>query len=256
MINGKVYIGQTSASAIERFDSHCNVAFKDLKNFKISKALRKYGKENFKVETLKICETKEELNFFEKEFIKQFKSTDIRFGYNMTPGGEGGNTYLTKTEDELKEIKQKISIANSGGNNGNAHSFYMKDINTNEIKKFGSYTEASKYFVNLGFDLKTDRVGERNLDEVKSFEFQTVFLDKYIFSETENFSIYTFSKPKGGAYRFLVKKDNENIFCTNCSTELYAYLGTSNLNKAIKNKKIKIIRYGGRGTNEKLRIME
>lgn len=42
--------------------------------YHLSKALRKYGKENFSIEVLKEVETKEDANFFEMYFIKSFNS--------------------------------------------------------------------------------------------------------------------------------------------------------------------------------------
>ena len=39
----------------------------------------------------------------------------------MTPGGEGGNTYIQKTEAELKEIKQKIALKNHLHNGNHFH---------------------------------------------------------------------------------------------------------------------------------------
>lgn len=114
--NGKVYIGQTSKTLFERFQAHANAA-KSGSNLKLSRAIRKYGKESFVISEIDSAETKEELNAKEIYWIDFYDS--LNSGYNMTLGGEGGNTYISKTEDELKEIKNKISLANRGANNGN-----------------------------------------------------------------------------------------------------------------------------------------
>lgn len=114
--NGKVYIGQTTKSLSERFQGHVSAA-KSGSNLKLSRAIRKYGEENFVIIEIDSAETKEELNLKEIYWIDFYDS--LNSGYNMTLGGEGGNTYICKTDEELREIKNKISLANRGENNGN-----------------------------------------------------------------------------------------------------------------------------------------
>lgn len=50
-INDKVYIGQAK-NAKERFQGHCKPSAAHLNNSLISKAIKKYGKENFWYEIL------------------------------------------------------------------------------------------------------------------------------------------------------------------------------------------------------------
>jgi len=57
---------------------------------------------------------KNNLNNREKYFIKLFNSDRIK-GYNMTPGGEGGN--INKNNPNKKEMYKKIAYKNSGNNN-------------------------------------------------------------------------------------------------------------------------------------------
>lgn len=217
-VNGKVYVGQTSYSAEQRFVGHCINAFELNCDYFLSKALRKYGKENFSVEVLKEVDTKKEANFFEKYFIKQFNSNIREFGYNMTDGGEGGNTYLMKTSEEMDIIKSKISIANSGGNNGNAHHLYMKNILTDEVTYFGSSTLCDEFLKTQG--IKIPRVALTRLKEVERFGFQTAVLGKYIFSNTEQFSPYSLVEPKQGSYRWRVEKDGEVVYYANTTEDL------------------------------------
>lgn len=116
---GKVYIGKTTKSLNDRLQGHINNADKG-NNFKLSLAIRKYGKENFIIEPIDFAETREELNEKEIHYISEYNS--LEDGYNMTMGGEGGNTYINKSDEEMKAISGKISTA-LRKNNGNRGQF-------------------------------------------------------------------------------------------------------------------------------------
>lgn len=70
----------------------------------IKRALSKYGKENFKKETLCVCISKEELCEKEKYYINL-----LRPHYNIAAGGEGGNTSLFMSEKEKKALYKRRS---------------------------------------------------------------------------------------------------------------------------------------------------
>lgn len=213
-INEKIYVGQTNKKIEERFAQHINNALKGC-NFHLSKALRKYGIDNFKIEEIKNNLSSEEANFYEMFYISKLKSSERNIGYNMTPGGEGGNTYLTKSEEEMEIIKEKISIANSGGHNGNAHNFKMKNINTNKIFHFGSSTECCKWFLE-NENISKSRIGLRNLKLAKNFGLQDAYLGKYIFSEEkEEFSNYTLIKSAKGSRPYkIINLDTKEEYYT------------------------------------------
>ena len=81
-INGKPYVGQTTQKLERRIKEHKR------SDLYIDRAIRKYGWENFTVEVLKVCGSKEELDYWEKYFIKA-RNTRSPNGYNLTDGGEG-----------------------------------------------------------------------------------------------------------------------------------------------------------------------
>ena len=114
---GKVYIGKTTRSLNDRLQGHINSADRG-DNFKLSRAIRKYGKENFIIEPIDFAETRDELNEKEVYYINEYKSLET--GYNMTIGGEGGNTYINKSDEEMKVISERISTAlrKNNGNHG------------------------------------------------------------------------------------------------------------------------------------------
>lgn len=82
-INGKAYIGQTIQSLKCRWNLH---ASKSSGCLALKAALDKYGKENFEVVELFNCNSIEELNQKEQEFISKF-NTLAPMGYNLTTGG-------------------------------------------------------------------------------------------------------------------------------------------------------------------------
>lgn len=90
LINSKKYIGQTTLTVQERWNRHLYDAFAKYDDFYFHKAIRKYGKENFKVEEICQCPN-EELDEKEIYYINYYKTYYIyKQGYNLTRGGSGG----------------------------------------------------------------------------------------------------------------------------------------------------------------------
>ncbi len=87
-INNKVYIGITKRTLSQRFNTHVY----DAKNYthKLANSIKKYGRDNFKIELLEEIESKEDAYQKEIEFIKKFNT--IEDGLNTHVGGLGGNT--------------------------------------------------------------------------------------------------------------------------------------------------------------------
>jgi group I intron endonuclease len=103
-INGKVYVGQTTYTPQKRFQAHCQQNHK--KDYMVVvRAIKKYGKENFTVETLAECSNGIDLDKCEVFYISAYGSKNREFGYNVDSGGGSG----TPKNDE---IKLKFSIHN------------------------------------------------------------------------------------------------------------------------------------------------
>lgn len=116
-LNGKCYVGQT-VNPEERYNAHLKAAKSD-SQLHFSRALRKYGIENFEYkiiwgQMMPIECAKDNLNYWEKYYIKVFDSYNN--GYNMTEGGEGclgchsnkGKPAWNKGIKTDVEIRQKI----------------------------------------------------------------------------------------------------------------------------------------------------
>lgn len=96
LINGKQYVGQTIKKVSYRFNEHARA------NTLIGKAIRKYGRENFKIKVLEKCYSYDELNAAEMKWIKKLNTKDPN-GYNKTDGGEGILNPATSTREKLAQ---------------------------------------------------------------------------------------------------------------------------------------------------------
>lgn len=154
--SNKKYIGITKQKCINRWKN--GLGYCTQKLFK--RAIDKYGWNNIKHDVLFENLTKDEAIKKEIELIKLYKSNDIKYGYNLTNGGEGfSGMHLSE------ETKKKISNAMKGktpynkGKKMNKAQYErlietrkrkkVRCINTNET--FDSLKEASNYF---NFDMR------------------------------------------------------------------------------------------------------
>ena len=90
-INNKIYIGQTSTTIEERFNSHKkDMTKRNLEHRPLYNAMNKYGIEHFSIELIEEVEIKL-LGEREKFWIQYFDS--YHNGYNATLGGDGTISY-------------------------------------------------------------------------------------------------------------------------------------------------------------------
>jgi len=151
-INNKKYVGQAISLKKRRRDFKRNRRYSG-KIFQ--NALNKYGKENFEYSILTHCKL-EELNFFEKFYISRLKTTDRKYGYNATDGGDSGE----RTEDCRKhmaelwtdERRKKLSEKQMGENNV----FYNHKHNEATIellKKHKKKCDENRFFEKYGYTI-------------------------------------------------------------------------------------------------------
>jgi len=95
-INGKSYIGQTTASLSIRKQRHVTG------KFAIGNALRKYGKDAFEDSILYEAKDSEDLNLAEIRLIKE-ENTLYPNGYNLMPGGQA--RLLPHSIEKMKKTK-------------------------------------------------------------------------------------------------------------------------------------------------------
>ena len=124
LINGKIYIGKKESPD---FDPNYKGSGKAL-NY----AFKKHGWENFKVEYLFPCFSKEELNAEERFLIAWF---DCRVkngkGYNISEGGDWGDVSQGMTTEQYKAWCEKNRLANLGDKN---HFYGKKHTEESKLK--------------------------------------------------------------------------------------------------------------------------
>lgn len=147
LVNGKIYIGQHEFinPTIDRFYIGSGVLFQ--------KALKKYGRKNFKRRVLRLCKTNHELSNWERFYIRKYKSQDKNIGYNIADGDVNTSKHNPCKIDSVKEkisetLKRKFAngeidiekIRHVGENHWNYERKY-----SDEFKKKLSLSHKGKY---------------------------------------------------------------------------------------------------------------
>lgn len=161
LITNKIYIGKDESNT-----SYYMGSGKYIKN-----SIKKHGIENFKKDIIEYCIDSKHLAIREIFWINELNSTNPLIGYNLTDGGNGGNTFKHKTEDELNAIKKKLSDVRKGKSSWNAGTKYMytyEDMYGKEkaeaLKKHRSLTSSKRRLSeitkeNMSINRKGKRVG-------------------------------------------------------------------------------------------------
>jgi group I intron endonuclease len=119
-LNNKVYIGQSNKET-ERWRQHKYYSKLENPVQYISRAMKKYGVDNFTYEVIAQCLSQKDADETEIELIKQYDSQNKEFGYNVAPGGDHSwNAGLPKEQQPMygkkqsEHQKQRMSEVHSG----------------------------------------------------------------------------------------------------------------------------------------------
>ena len=140
-VTGKQYIGQRKYDKQGKWKEYLG------SGIILSRAIEKYGLENFSKEIIEECKTKKILNDREIYWINYYNAVESDNFYNIASGGDGGNTIAGYTDDQRNLLSTKLSdmrkgIINIGKNNGNSR----RVICINTMKVFDTINEASIYY--------------------------------------------------------------------------------------------------------------
>lgn len=188
LVNGKKYIGKRSCKCPIEEDKYMG------SGVNILRAIKKYGKENFKKKVLEICLTEEDAYKSEIEHIIKFNAFEDRNYYNLTQGGEGFTSDTLKllwqddhfkhkmlTHLKSKEFREKQSLRSKS---------MWQDENFSLInkKKFKERTE--KLWKNEDFRIK-------KINQVKSLWLNEDFRKEH----TERARVQSLERWKNEDYR-------------------------------------------------------
>ena len=155
LINGMRYIGKHHG---EINDSYLG------SGSKLKEDIKKFGKINFKKDILYISQSEEENCQKEIEFIKAFNAVESPLFYNIHIGGAGGNTTAGYSKEEKAALSKKLSIFQSGKNNG----MYGKH-HTEETKRKISESKKGQIPWNKGIPLSEEtkkKIGNVNKGKI------------------------------------------------------------------------------------------
>ena len=141
-INNKIYIGQTTESLERRFARHCGYQLNDDTYF--HRAIKKYGKEHFKIHLICECCSQEELDKKEFECISSYPLEQL-YNTKFVQGKCGGDTL--SNNPNRAEISKKISASKMGAN-PRAKAVRATNIKTGEQFEFGSALECVRNIIN------------------------------------------------------------------------------------------------------------
>lgn len=154
--SNKVYIGITCQSPTRRWRNGNGY----INNTYFYRAIQKYGWNNFQHIILYENLSLDEAKTYEEELIKEYKSTDNRFGYNKTDGGdcrlpcsEEFKNYLSekfKGRYVSEETRKKISTSKTGVKRGPLPKEWKENISKSLMgNKFAVGMTANKIKVDM-----------------------------------------------------------------------------------------------------------
>lgn len=143
LVNGKVYIGQTIRPVEQRFRRHISDAQHHVIDTHFTRAINKYGEDNFVCEVIDTATSTDELNQKEVYWINYYDA--CHKGYNTSPGGYacGGNTYANL--ENIDEIREKLAKTKRGGKNPNSRRVCVTHLPSRTKIIFTSMQEAADW---------------------------------------------------------------------------------------------------------------
>lgn len=163
--NDMEYVGQTTRTLKVRFYQHMH------DNLYVDRVIQEHGKENFTTAILKVCYNQEELDYWEKHFIK-YRDTIAPNCYNLAKGGSGtggeNNPFFGKhhTKTALKKMSEmKI---------GKSNPFFGKHHTKKTLIKMVVASHRKTAFKNLLAEMDRRKMSYRELGEILNLSNGTI----------------------------------------------------------------------------------
>lgn len=127
LINEKQYVGETSKTIKERFAEHWRIAKNSYRGYPLYLDMKKFGIENFKIETLEEFESDDRNLEILKEERWISKLNTYKNGYNNAP-----KQYVTSTGYKFSEERKQEYSQMFQGENNPMYEKNVKDFMTDE----------------------------------------------------------------------------------------------------------------------------
>ena len=110
LINGKKYIGSHKYDKLELDETYLG------SGKTLTKAIKKYGKNNFRCVILEYCETRDILIERERFYIANYNAVESSDYYNIDDGRGNSHLYVTQesTKNKLSQIQKNHITINNG----------------------------------------------------------------------------------------------------------------------------------------------
>jgi len=162
IITSDFYIGKTIHPIEKRYYKHKYNAFKLNCQTYLYRAMRKYGESNFTISILEQVNTNILLNEKEIHYIKTLSPK-----YNMTKGGDGGDTSSSPNFKKSMSIMHKNKISNDYASYGmlgkkQSEKFHLSIKKSNSCPvmcegiKFNSVGEAQQFYIGISIRKRLD----------------------------------------------------------------------------------------------------
>lgn len=223
--NNKRYIGLTSQSPNRRWRN--GKAYKENKHF--SNSINKYGWDNFQHIIIAKGLTEEEAKWLEIELIREWNTTDPKFGYNCTNGGEGRSGY--KPSEEWKRYMSEVM---TGKLVGEKNPMYGKHHTLESKQKMSNSRKGKQYALGMHHTEET----KKKLSKKMSGKNNPMYGKGYLTSGENNgmYNVHRYGKDNPNAKKIKCLETNQ-VFDT--QKEAYESVNGTNAGiwNAIKNNK-------------------
>lgn len=156
-VNNKQYIGQTKAKKPKnRFNSHVYEANTENPSMLISRAIKKYGRDNFNFEIVYYLTENENLTEIEGIYINKYNSLHPN-GYNLKEIDNSNHVHSKETKDKISKIKKQkkyIEISSVNGKKSRGRKFELSSS-----KFVGVIKDGCRYKAYINNKKKTKWIG-------------------------------------------------------------------------------------------------
>jgi len=184
-VSNKFYIGSSNDLKKRKIFHFTQLRNNNHFNHHLQNAWNKYGEFNFKFYLLEECAE----NILEKReefYIKKFKSSDRKIGYNKTDKcttspmkGLKGELNPLFGKKRPKEVMEPMWAASRGDKHCNAKTVIQLDLDGNKIKEFGCISDAARYIMNDALASNKNKCSSRDLKTYRSNISKCCISDKY-----------------------------------------------------------------------------